>query len=129
LCRTAFTLAYVGLTHRLRCDGGEGGGSDLLLSGTVCGDPTSYRLKGDERIVVIRAADGMLEGLLVLDGEPFDTEDEAAWARYAAQHDTFLLLAFDDPDPRALRIVHAGGARDLSGEDAVTSGARQAAPV
>ncbi len=88
------------------CDGGgEGGGSDLLLSGTVCGDATSYRLTGDERIQVVRAADGGLEALLVLDGELFDIEDEAAWAQYAAQHDTFLLLAFEDPEPATPHTV------------------------
>ncbi|HWO17371.1 MAG TPA: hypothetical protein VNO30_01300 [Kofleriaceae bacterium] len=85
--------------------GGGGGGDDLLLSGTACGEPTSYRLSGDERIVVARRADGMLEALLVLDGQLFDTESDAAWAQYAAQHDTFFLLAFDDPEPATPHTV------------------------
>ena len=101
-------VGLAGLAGLGACDGGgRGGGGDLLLSGTACGEATSYRLSGDERIVVARDANGSLDALIVLDGELFGTEDEAAWAQYAAQHDTLLLIAFDDPEPATPHTVTA----------------------
>ena len=101
-------VGLAGIAGLCACGGGGQGGSiDLLLSGTACGDATSYKLSGDERIVVAREPDGSLDALLVLDGELFDTDDEAAWAQYAVQHDTFLLIAFDDPEPATPHTVTA----------------------
>ncbi len=78
-----------------------------LFAGTACGDPVSYTLGGDERIVVARDPSEGLTALMLLDGELFDPEDESAWQTYAASNDTLLLLAFVRPQPATPHLVTA----------------------
>lgn len=76
-----------------------------LLTGTACGAPVSYTLGNDERIMVNVSSTGMLDLVAVLDGEFFSGESELGWQAYAAQHDTYLMLAFDDPEPATPHTV------------------------
>lgn len=78
-----------------------------LLSGTACGAPVSYTLGNDERIMVNVTPTGMLDLVAVLDGEFFSGESELGWQAYAAEHDTYLMLAFDDPEPATPHQVTA----------------------
>ena len=79
----------------------------MLLSGTACGAPVSYTLGSDERIVVNFTHARMIDLVAVLDGEFFSGESELGWQAYAAQHDTFLMLAFDRPEPATPHAVTA----------------------
>lgn len=79
----------------------------MLLSGTACGAPVSYTLGSDERIAVNFTPTGMLDLVAVLDGEFFSGESELGWQAYAAQHDTFLMIAFDNPEPATPHQVTA----------------------
>jgi hypothetical protein len=81
--------------------------SSLLLSGTACGMPVSYTLGGDERIAVNFTPAGKLDLVAVLDGEFFSGDSELGWQTYAPEHDTYLLLAFDDPEPATPHEVTA----------------------
>lgn len=82
--------------------------STTLLSGTACGTPVSYTLGGDEHIAVNFTPAGLLDLVAVLDGDFFAGDSELGWQTYAAaQHDTYLLLAFDAPEPATPHQVTA----------------------
>lgn len=88
------------------CTGGAANVTDgaiantTLLGGTACGTPVSYTLGGDERIAVNVTPAGLIDLVAVLDGDFFSGDSELGWQTYAAaQHDTYLMLAFDNPEP------------------------------
>jgi hypothetical protein len=70
----------------------------LVLTGSACGVAIEYD-SGDVAIQVVRDQAGDLLGIIVADGEPFDVESDAEWARYASQHEVYSVLWFHDPEP------------------------------
>lgn len=108
MARVAIVLA--GLSA---CNGGAESTVDgplvggTLLTGTACGTPVSYTLGGDEHIAVNVTATGAIDLVAVLDGEFFSGDSELGWQAYALDHDTYLMLAFDDPEPATPHEVTA----------------------
>jgi hypothetical protein len=100
-------LAVGALLHAA-CEPPPDGGMPLRVQGTACSTQISYTSTNQDRIRIYFDTNGNIGGILVLDGLPFDVDDEAAWQSYTADNDTFMQLGFfggESPTPHTIRSI------------------------